>query len=183
MRHVSAVSFRQAEAGDANAIGILHVVSWRESYVGILPDQVLEGLSAEAQSDMWRSVLTAKGDLPAVFIATSENEVIGFGACGEQRDASLKKSGFDGEIGALYILKAYQGTGLGVALMRLMAASLLGAGRRAASVWVLQQNVRARAFYERLGGVLVREKREDLGDATFVEVAYAWRDLYALKGR
>lgn len=174
--------FREAVVDDADGIGTLHVNSWQETYSGVLPDALLDGLSAEARSAMWRSVLT---DFPAsqgakVFIAEAGSDIVGFGACGDQRDGKLEERGFDGEIGAIYVLKSHQRAGIGIALMRLMAQSLLGRGRKGASLWVLRENQLARAFYERLGGTLIGERVDELSGATVAEIAYGWSDLNAL---
>lgn len=179
MARMDMMRFRQANETDANAIGILHVASWRETYIGILPDKVLDRLSVEARSAMWRAVLgdSATWDGTNVFVAENGSDIVGFGACGDQRSAELGKQGFDGEIGAIYVLGAQQRAGVGKHLMRLMARSLLGRGRKAASLWVVRENVRARAFYELLGGAPVGQKDDDLSGATVVEIAYGWRDL------
>ena len=41
-------------------------------------------------------------------------------------------------------------------------------------VWVLELNVEARRFYERLGGTLVAEKSIEIASRVFREVAYGW---------
>ena len=173
------VHFRPADLADADAIGALHVQSWRESYPGILPNQLLHGLSVEARSKMWRTILS---DLPAlnesdVFVAEGPIGIVGFGACGRQRDSAFRDNGFDAEIGAIYVLKAAQRGGIGKGLMRLMAQAMIGRGRRAASLWVLHQNAPARAFYELLGGALLGERCEELAGASIIEVAYGWSNL------
>jgi ribosomal protein S18 acetylase RimI-like enzyme len=131
---------------------------------------------------MWRSVLTrsAAPEGTQVFIAEAGGDIVGFGACGDQRDGKLGEQGFDGEIGAIYVLKSHQRAGIGIGLMRLMAHSLLGRGRKAASLWVLRENLFARAFYERLGGTLIGERVDELSGATVAEVAYGWSDLNSL---
>ena len=40
-------SIRVAEVADAAAIAAVHVEAWRETYVGIVPVQVLAGLSVD----------------------------------------------------------------------------------------------------------------------------------------
>jgi acetyltransferase (GNAT) family protein len=105
---MSPTSFRQAEVADADVIAVLHVASWRETYSGILPDQFLDELSVEVRSAMWRGVL---GDRTNVFVAENGNDIVGFGACGRQRNEALREQGFDGEIGALYVLKPQQRSG------------------------------------------------------------------------
>jgi hypothetical protein len=58
-----------------------------------------------------------------------------------------------------------------------MSKELHAAGHAAASLWVLRENERARAFYERLSGVVVGEKKEKAAHGVLVERAYGWRDL------
>lgn len=179
---MDAISFREAKLGDLAALGELHVASWRESYAGLLPDSLLDGLSAEARSAMWSAVLSdpeAFGGT-TVFVAESAGEIVGFGTCGSQRDEAQKGEGFDGEIGALYVLRSHQRAGVGHALMRLMSRKLLDEGHRAAALWVLRENLPARAFYERLGGVVVGERTDEESGAVMVEVAYGWSDLSVL---
>jgi hypothetical protein len=45
-------------------------------------------------------------------------------------------------------------------------------------VWVLRDNLAARAFYERMGGVFLREHDLDFGAGFSVrEVSYGWDDV------
>ena len=176
------ISFREAKSSDAGRLGVLHVTSWRESYAGLLPGPILDGLSAEARSNMWRAILEdpAKYGGTGIFVAESDDKIVAFGACGDQRDPALKARGFDGEVGAIYVLQSHQRAGVGSSLMSLMAQSLLDHGRTAATLWVLRENASARLFYERLGGALASEKSDQLSGVTVFEVAYGWRDLFAL---
>lgn len=182
---MDSMCFRHADFDDANSIGALHVASWRETYRGMLPDELLDGLSAESRSEMWRSVLSGpvNWDGTSVFVAENRCGIHGFGACGVQRDENLRKQGFDAEIGAIYVLQAQQSAGVGTRLMHLMARSLRGAGRKAAILWVLRDNFHARGFYERLGGTLIGERIEDFSGAALVEVAYGWSNLVSLLGK
>lgn len=64
--------------------------------------------------------------------------------------------------------------------MSLMTESLIRQGRHAASLWVLRENAAARAFYERLGGVLTGEKVDEVSGVAVTEIAYGWDDLKAI---
>ena len=44
---------RPAVLSDANAIAEVHVRAWRETYRGIMPDKVLDELSAERSAERW----------------------------------------------------------------------------------------------------------------------------------
>jgi GNAT superfamily N-acetyltransferase len=176
---VSAIGLRQATRADAAAIGSLHVASWRETYAGILPNEMLADLSVETRTAMWSEILgdpDARRDT-AVIVAEDNGRLIGFGACGRQRDEALADAGYDGEIGAVYIFRSHQKRGAGRSIMAALSRALSGMGHEAASLWVIRENAPARAFYEALGGEIVGEKREEWPGGTFVELAYGWHDL------
>jgi GNAT superfamily N-acetyltransferase len=179
---VSAIRLRPATQADAATIGSLHVASWLETYAGILPDEMLAELSVEARTAMWSEALgdpEAAGSM-ALILAEEDGRPIGFGACGRQRDEALSTAGYDGELGAIYILRSHQDRGVGRSLMAAMARSLSDLGHEAASLWVLRENGRARAFYEALGGKPLGEKTDEWMGETLVEVAYGWSDLSRL---
>ena len=157
---------------DAAAIARVHVASWRTTYRGLLPDDFLSSLSEESYTDRWRRVM---GDgLSRVFVVDQDEGVVGFASCGRERAG---ETGFSGELYAIYILDRAQRQG---------PRSRAGArrGGRASEmklpdmiVWVLRDNAAARNFYERLGGVYVREQPITIGAATLEEVSYGWRSL------
>jgi GNAT superfamily N-acetyltransferase len=51
------VLIRRATPGDVIAVATVHVRSWQAAYRGLMPDEVLDGLSVERRAGMWRSVL------------------------------------------------------------------------------------------------------------------------------
>lgn len=177
-------SLRPATSDDAERLGALHVASSRETYGGILPDEMLSKLTVENRAAMWSKVLGKPDSVTgaAVWVAENDGRMVGFGSCGRQRDQGLGKQGFDAEISTIYILRPYQGVGLGRAIMGAMASSLRDRGHRAASLWVLRENASARRFYERLGGAVVTEKEDVRPHATLTEAAYGWYDLRSLIG-
>jgi GNAT superfamily N-acetyltransferase len=112
------------------------------------------------------------------FVADQQGSVVGYGSCSEQRNELLRGRGFTGEVSELYVLRSAQGQGAGSGLMKAMASALLERGHSALSLWVLEQNMPARRFYERLGGVPIGRKPNRVP-----EIAYAWTDLSRLSGR
>ena len=92
---MAAVPLRKATYADAAALGALHVISWQETYTGLVPDEMLAGLSVDARTAMWSKILDAPDDFgcAAVFIADDNKRVVGFGSCGRQRDNALIDKG------------------------------------------------------------------------------------------
>jgi len=172
---------RRAVPSDCRAIAEVHVAAWRETYAGLVPDDVLRNLSIERREDFWRGAVTQAQSTTRVFVAEiGVLGIVGFAACGPRRSALLTQ---DGEIFAIYLRRPAQRRGLGRRLMRAMAADMLARGLNSAAAWVLEGNHGARRFYERLGGVLVGEQTVTLGEVALREVAYGWADLAALAGR
>jgi ribosomal protein S18 acetylase RimI-like enzyme len=173
---------RIATPDDANALASMHVTSWRETYTGILPDKILASLSVEARAAAWSQIMrepsTARSTV--IYLGEHKRTIVGFGACGAQRTESLKDKGYDGEFGAIYVLRAFQGQGIGACLLGEMSLDLIGRGFSAAALWVLRDNAVARRFYDHNGGKVIAE-REDVRDGgVLVELAYGWPDLKEL---
>jgi ribosomal protein S18 acetylase RimI-like enzyme len=179
---INSNGLRKAELIDAPKIARVHVASWLETYKGILPDEMLAALSVERRTEAWELMLSdsAKGTGTVVYVEEVEDQIVGFGACNHQRDADLILKGFDGEIGAIYVLRSHQRRGIGQALMRAMAADLIHRGFRGVALWVLRENSAARRFYERCAGVVVADREDVRSSAVLAEIAYAWPDLAAL---
>jgi GNAT superfamily N-acetyltransferase len=161
----------------------MHVASWRETYAGTLPDAMLSSLSIEERAVMWDWIMRQEtlSASTTVQLVEHEGQIIAFGSCGSQRTGDLKDRGYDGEISAMYVLKAFQGRGVGARLLFAMASNLSTRGFSAASLWVLRDNHPARGFYERYGAqLMISEKRDVRDDAVLIEVAYGWAHLTGL---
>ena len=155
--------FRRAATAAAPAA--LHVACWQEIYAGILPTKMLTEMSVDVRAAMWSGILDDPVTFgsTAVHVAEDEGRMIGFGACGRQRDKALADAGFTGEFGAIYVLRSDQECGVGRSLMSAMARSLLASGHMTACLWVLRENDSARAFHDTLGGRIVGEKADEQG--------------------
>ena len=172
----AAPSLRAATAADAPAIARVHQETWRTTYSGILPRDVIEHLAGRRSEATWRGRLAAQGDMEAVWIAEADGQIAGFAACGAARH---RLEGLEAEIYALYVLPPAQRHGVGRALVRECARHFVRHARFGFYLWVLKAN-RARFFYEAMGGVEAGEKSERLGLHSFAQVAYAWHDVTAL---
>lgn len=168
---------RRATNADVLPMAKVHIVSWRETYPGLLPDRMLAHLSIANEAIRWQRMFDRApvSRSALAFVAEQEGSILGYGTCHEQRTEVLHDRGFTGEVSELYVLRGAQGQGLGSGLMKAMAFALLNRGHHAMSLWVLEENSRARRFYENRGGKLVARKRGNP-----FEVAYGWSDLQRL---
>jgi ribosomal protein S18 acetylase RimI-like enzyme len=147
---------RTATAADAEAIGVLHVRSWRYAYRGVVPDAVLAALDPGERAERWRETLRAPGSR-RVFLAVGDesagSRLGAFCAVGPVLDAERdgRAGAHSGQLYALYADPAAFGRGAGPAAHRAGVDGLRAAGHRHAVLWVLTENPRARAFYARHG--------------------------------
>jgi GNAT superfamily N-acetyltransferase len=177
-----AICYRLATVNDAQELGQIHVASWRETYPGLVPDELIAALSAERRGHAWEQMLQRPESFgsPVVYLAVEGRRTVGFGCCEMQRHEGMLSLGYQGDFSSIYVLKMAQGRGVGTRLIGLMADDLRSRGCASAGVWVLDRNERARRFYERLGAVEIARKQEERPAGTLIEVGYGWRDLRRL---
>ena len=147
-RSPRASSTREGECppGDARGralIAAVKVVSWQATYVGVVPQPLLNGMDVNEHMRMWRQWLSQRAN--AVFVAEQDGDVVGFVNVGPCHD----EDGI-GELYAIYVHPDRWGTGAGLALMGAGVAWLADRWHEAI-LWVAEDNPRARRFYERYG--------------------------------
>jgi ribosomal protein S18 acetylase RimI-like enzyme len=138
---------RVAELGDARQIAEVHVRVWQAAYRGLIPKEHLTKLSVEEREAFWTGILSK--DERDVFVLTDQGPVVGWAASGPARDQDCDPARVQ-EVYGIYLLEACWGRGFG---KRLYLAAERQAEMRADEIvlWVLEPNMRARRFYERLG--------------------------------
>ncbi len=167
---------RPAEVSDADAIAAVHVDSWRTTYKGLLPDDFLASLGRAGYDERWRRTLVEGSS--RVYVAEDARRVVGFASAGAERAG---EDVYGGELYAIYVLEQAQGRGHGKRLVQAAAQGLRDMGLHDMIVWVLRDNVAARGFYERLGGVYVRSQPITIGSMLLQEVSYGWKSLDDLR--
>lgn len=155
----------------------MHVDSWRTTYAGILPSGFLANLSFAAREEMWRRSLTEHRARNHILVAERAAQIVGFVDCGRERSG---RPDYASEIYAIYLLEPFQGQGLGTALFLGAVEKLIHLGYESMLVWVVERNP-ACGFYEALGGVLIGEKEEQIGETVIREVAYGWQGLSSIR--
>ncbi|GGB15599.1 hypothetical protein GCM10011492_01610 [Flexivirga endophytica] len=141
---------------DARELATLHMQVWRDTYVGMLSQDYLDGMELEPRIAHWRKrigVTSAREHGAAdqddgvrhrsrLARHLPSGRIAGFCMIGGPRDAEAP---VPQELGALNVLREFQGTGVA----RLLVDETLG--DRPAYLWVVRENLRAQAFYRKLG--------------------------------
>jgi ribosomal protein S18 acetylase RimI-like enzyme len=148
---------RRASADDSLAIETVRVHGWRSAYRHVFPPDELDALPIDAER--WRSRLRVPPRGWTTMVCEDGGSVVGFSSVGPSRDADGL-----GELYAIYVEPEAWSTGAGRALME-AAERQLASEYDAALLWVLEDNPRARRFYERAGWTAdgARKAEERLG--------------------
>jgi ribosomal protein S18 acetylase RimI-like enzyme len=139
----------------------VRVASWRAAFTGLVPQDFLDSMDATAIAAGWSESLAAGRS--RLHVARVGDEVVGYAGLGPERDKSAPPG--TGELYALFVDPSCWCRGVGRALAEAALADLRDGGAVRVWLWVLEANVRARAFYERNGFVATADRTtSSLGD-------------------
>lgn len=165
------IIIREAIQTDSDAIAFVHVESWKTTYRGIMPDDVLENLSLVNRQKQWERIIREAQSY--TIVAEIDQKVVAFANGG----TPIKPvDGYDGELYSLYSLKEVQGKGIGRLLMQAFAKKLRQQGFPSLALWVASEN-QAVQFYEHLGGQFCQDGTLKVGDIEIPIGAYGWKNI------
>jgi GNAT superfamily N-acetyltransferase len=151
---------RDATAEDALAIGDLHAESWRATYRGILLDEYLDRYVLNERRCLWQKRFSEESLAMFVLVAGTNTELTGFVCVFPEEDGV-----FGSLLDNLHVTPRLTGQGIGRLLLSEAARRLTSNGTTTGLyLWVIEQNVRARRFYERAGAVIVGAANNPMPD-------------------
>ncbi|WP_083283619.1 GNAT family N-acetyltransferase [Humibacillus sp. DSM 29435] len=130
---------------DCDELGRVHTRIWRETYAGLMPAGYLADLSETRSAENWRRRIVQPEGVDAgslTLVARRDGHIVGFASAGPSRDADAPT---EWELHVINLLQTVQGSGLAELLLDRVL------GERDATLWVVEGNARARAFYTRRG--------------------------------
>ncbi|MDT4905707.1 MAG: hypothetical protein QOH52_3723 [Pseudonocardiales bacterium] len=162
-----------ATLDEATDIATVHVRSWQRAYRDVLPPDFLCALDPAQRAQGWRRVLAAT-NLPGegALLARVGEKTVGFVHTCPSRDEDARDASV-GEVTSIYVLPQAWGRGVGRGLMTAALSQLAAAGYGQATLWVIDSNTRAIAFYE-AGGFRAdaATQVETVGGTSITEVRY-----------
>lgn len=163
---------RIATVDDAAAIAAVHLYSRQTVYLGLLPDHILENETIEQFTWNWESWLAFPNSLAARTWLIEENkETIGFVGTGPNRDG--EDANAVAELYGINILPEQWRRGIGRELLDHALEDLRERGFKSLTLWVLEGNLIARRFYQKLGFEPDGETRIELqGNIELTEMRY-----------
>ena len=169
-------AIREATLDDATGIACAQLDSWRSSYRGILPDQVLERLDLSRWIESRRRLAHDPTLLQLVAYDVTHGDIVGFCDAGPSR-RSASSSSATGEVYALYLVQHAKRHGLGSEMLDHVISWLRVRDQPSMIIWVLEANHHARRFYEARGGQLGPTYQSHVHGYPVLERAYVWQRL------
>jgi GNAT superfamily N-acetyltransferase len=163
---------RPARPADADALAELHTASWRSAYRGLLPDAFLDGPIEEERRRLWRTRLNdPMAERRLVLKAMEQDHLIGFVCVLLDSEPEWGPC-----VDNLHVKPALRGKGIGHQLFDAARSwSAVNAPGQPMHLWVIEGNLGARRFYERLGGVIAgRSSIEVVKGIHVPELRYVW---------
>lgn len=149
---------------DRMAISRVYEESWKYAYKGIVPQDYLSSIP----EGRWASGIDHSNW--KTLVCVDDGRIVGA--------SSFCKSRFEqfpdwGEVISLYLLPDYMGKGYGALLLEASITELERLGYGDVFLWVLEENSRARCFYEKHSFSLSDDFLDDtIGGKTLREVRY-----------
>lgn len=142
------LTFRDAREEDLNQVARIHVAAWKSAYRGMIDDRLLDALETKHRLPLWKEWWTGPG--VRLILALRGQELAGFLRLCPARDFLEPPAGF-AEFTHVYLEPDRVGSGLGRRLFEYGITAIQAANYPGLLLWVLEENTRARKFYEGFG--------------------------------
>lgn len=164
------MNVRRAEIKDAVAITEISVDTWKDTYKGLIDDNILSTRKVdEKRISKWIKNIQ---DVSAIVLVYEEDEILGYLWAGKARDNHNIKN----ELYALYVKKNSQRMGVGALLLNEYKKII---NQENFYLYALKGNHKALSFYKKMGGEIFpkfNKKIEDNGNI-MEELCFVFKEV------
>ena len=152
------MEIRIASYEDCRSLALLKRIVWETTYRGIYPDEKIDKYDVDLNENKFKNMI--KEQSQRLFVILSDSKIIGYISCGKIMRAFDKHTH---DIGLLYLLKEYQGKGIGRQMFEFAKKELKNQGITEFIVSCNKYNIPAQQFYKKMGGQIIKidEDNED----------------------
>lgn len=139
---------RYVNKEDADTIAMIYSKSFQQAFKGIIPDDFLkekfayerlkDRLSKELNEGTATSCIMYKDDIPVGMLTFA-------------KDDDKERDNLEIDIWRIYLLPEYWSQNLGIEFIDWGIKELIAKGYKKVALWVVEENIRARKFYEKVG--------------------------------
>ena len=142
------IELRYAKIGEADLLASINAASFQKGFKGIIPDEVLNEKFAYGRLlERFTKELAEKNTENSILLI--DDKPVGIQTFG--RDDHKEREPVEIDIWRLYILPECWGMGYGEILIKWGLEELKKKNYKKVALWVVDENTRARRFYEKMG--------------------------------
>jgi len=145
------INIIKAKEDMCKELSLLKRQVWETTYRGIYPDEKLDNYDYIKQEESFKSYINSK--TLTLYVVMHDNKIIGYTAIG---NSPHRPDSSQMEIVMLYILKEYQGLGIGKKVFNFAKELIKSKGKQSFLVYCNKYNLPAQAFYKKMGGTILK---------------------------
>lgn len=149
------LNIKNASFSDSLILGSIHANSWKSAYKNIISDEILNSITVEKRALFFKKALIERWEEDAIIY--KDNIPVGLIGFRNSLDEDLTE--LYAEISGLYILPQFCKIGIGSKLINWCINELKSRDFSYVSLWVLEDNKSAIAFYQKQGFVFDGTKK------------------------
>lgn len=153
------MEIKKADIDDAEVVGYVHSTAWKQAYTGVFRKGFLDEDTAEKRKQEFLESCGCKDIF--YYIVYEDETTVGIVKIIDESDAY--------EIASFYILEQYRNKGYGKQVIAYLKKEL---DKKRMQLWVLEDNTKARRFYENNGFYNTENTRMIYRGDSYVQFQY-----------
>lgn len=164
------IIMRKAETNDIEEIANIKVDGWKTAYDGLIDSEILDAMDINMEIDSYANHYS----LDNVFVAESNDEILGFCRVYDYDDSPYEDKEIDCEIREIYVRPDIKRMGIGSKIFNYVLKYFKQKGKTKLYLGVFEDNYKSRSFYEKMGGVLGKKDSLMIKGKSYSTVSYTY---------
>ena len=164
------IIIRKATINDAEKVAKIKIEGWQTAYRGIIDDEFLDNMNLNEEIEKKNNI----EDGVDIIVAELDNEIVGFCLYRNYIKDSESYPNADCELSSLYVRSSLKRRGIGTKLMQHVIQKLQNQGKTKMILGCLKENYPSRAFYEKMGGKVLKTEKIAFGNKEYEETIYEY---------
>lgn len=165
------IIIRKADIKDAEKIADIKIEGWQTAYRGIVDDNFLENMNREEEITKRKNNIQNGVNIS---VAEVDGEVVGFCLYRDYNENPEEYPNADCEITSLYVKSNLKRNGIGKKLFQYILGKLKKEGKKQMILGCFKENYPSRAFYEKMGGRVLKYDEIEFADKKYGLVIYEY---------
>lgn len=166
------IIIRKARTEDAEAIADIKITGWQTAYRGIIDDDFLDNMNINEEIEKRKNNIKNGAN---IIVAELDNEIVGFCLYRDYIKNQEDNLDADCEISSLYVKPELKRKGIGKKLMNYVIDDLKSKEKKKMILGCLKDNYPSRAFYEKMGGKVLKTEKIAFGNKEYEEKIYEYK--------